>query len=189
MKLSEEFVESEMPAVTNNFEPLPSGDYTAAITQAEVKPTADGSGEYIKLRLDITGPTHEGRVVFANLNTKNQSLKAEEIGRAQLGEIMRALGLPRLRDTDEMIGGQVGIKLTIRPSRTDEKTGRTYEASNEVRGYKSMNSTPPATFAKQKVESGKASPFIPDSDIPVKKFVFNKATNKMEAAPPWAKKS
>ena len=123
--------------------------------------------------MDITGPTHQGRVVFANLNTRNASLKAEEIGRGQLGEIMRALGLPRLRDTDEMIGGHIGVKLSIRPPRTDEKTGRTYEASNDVRAYKSLNASAPATFSKPKVvqETPKA------------------ATATAKAAPPWAKKA
>jgi hypothetical protein len=169
MKLSEEFIATEMPAATNNFEPLPAGDYTANITQSEIKKTNDGTGEYIKMRLDITGPTYQGRVVFSNLNIKNASLKAEEIGRAQLGEIMRALGLPKLRDTDEMIGGHIGIKLSIRPPRTDEKTGRTYEASNEVRGYKSLNAAPLATFSKPK---------------PAQAELKNGKT-----APPWANKS
>lgn len=173
MKLSEEFVAENMPVLSGNFEPLPPGDYTATITQAEVKATADTTGEYIKIRLDITGPTHQGRVVFANLNTRNASPKAEEIGRAQLGEIMRALGLPRVRDTDEIIGGHIGIKLAIRPARTDEKTGRTYEPSNEVRGYKSLNSAPPTTFSKPAAV----------------KEMPKAATAGAKIAPPWAKKA
>jgi hypothetical protein len=174
MRLSEEFIAENMPALTNDFEPLPAGDYTATITQAEEKKTADTTGEYIKIRLDITGPTHQGRVVFANLNTRNASLKAEEIGRAQLGEIMRAVGLPRMIDTDEIVGGHIGIKLAIRPARTDEKTGRTYEPSNEVRGYKSLNAAPPATFGKP---------------IAVQEMPKVAASAGARIAPPWAKKA
>jgi hypothetical protein len=54
----------------NTYEPLPAGWYTATIADAELKTTKDGSGQYIKVRYDITGPTHQGRVVFGNINTK-----------------------------------------------------------------------------------------------------------------------
>ena len=90
--LGQTYAASDLPQGNNNYEPLPAGWYTANITQAELKTTAAGDGQYIKLRYDITGPTHQGRVVFGNLNIKNASAKAEEIGRQQLGEIMRAIG-------------------------------------------------------------------------------------------------
>ena len=50
-------------SVSQNYEPLPAGWYTAVIHQAELKETAAGDGQYIKVRYDIVGPTHEGRVV------------------------------------------------------------------------------------------------------------------------------
>ena len=58
-----------------NYDPLPPGWYTVNITQAELKSTAAGDGQYIKMRYDITGPTHEGRVVFGNLNIRNPNPK------------------------------------------------------------------------------------------------------------------
>jgi hypothetical protein len=155
---------------TNNFEPLPSGWYTTNITQAEIKATNDGTGQYIKLRYDITGPTHQGRVVFGNLNIKNKTAKAEEIGRQQLGEIMRAIGLTRVTDTDQLIGGSLSIKLEIRPERTDPTSGKTYEASNDVKGFRSVNgSAAPMSSV----------PFVSPATAPA-------ATSK--ASPPWAKK-
>ncbi|MFP5471986.1 MAG: DUF669 domain-containing protein, partial [Bacteroidia bacterium] len=75
---------------------LPAGWYTATIADAELKTTKDGSGQYINVRYDITGPTHQGRVVFGKLNIKNASAKAEEIGRQKLGELMRAIGLAKV---------------------------------------------------------------------------------------------
>lgn len=167
--LGEEFNVDDLPVGKGNFEPLPAGWYTAAMTQAELKTTNDGTGQYVKIRYDITGPTHQGRVVFGNLNVRNKSLKAEEIGRSQMGEIMKAIGLAKISDTDEFIGGQISIKLDIRAARTDEATGKTYESSNEVRGWRSMNgSTAPAAPAAMPTPAAKA------------------ATAK--AAPPWAKK-
>ena len=162
--LTESFDVNQLPQGTSSFDPLPAGWYTANITQAELKATNDGNGQYIKLRYDITGPSHQGRVVFGNLNIKNASAKAEEIGRQQLGEVMRAIGLSRVTDTDQLIGGSLGIKLDIRAARTDDKTGKTYDAANEVRGFRSINGSAPA------------APAPAPAGAPAK------------AAPPWTKK-
>ena len=129
--LNQEINVNDLPQGTN-YEVLPEGWYTASITKADLQATKDGTGQYIKVRYDITGPTHQGRVIFGNINIRNANPKAEEIGRQNLGDIMRAIGLAKVSDTDQLIGGQLQIKFTIRPA--DGK----YEASNEVRGYKAV---------------------------------------------------
>ena len=159
--LSETFDVNELPKGNSNFEPLPAGWYTSTITQAELKTTTSGNGEYIKLRYDITGPSHQGRVVFGNLNIKNPTVKTEEIGRQQLGDIMRAIGLAKVVDTDNLIGKQIGIKVSIKD---DPK----YGLGNEVKGFKSVSgSTVPAVGV-----------------MPVKAA----APAPAKAAPPWVKK-
>lgn len=169
--LGQTFAASDMPQGNNNYEPLPAGWYTANITQAELKSTTAGDGQYIKLRYDITGPSHQGRVVFGNLNIKNPSAKAEEIGRQQLGEIMRAIGLAKVQDTDQLIGASLQIKLEIRPARTDDKTGKTYEASNDVKGFKAVSGSSASFAAAAPAASAPAAPAAP-----------------AKAAPPWQKK-
>lgn len=164
--LGQTFDANNLPEGNGNFEPLPPGWYNATITQAELKPTKDGTGQYIKLRYDITGPTHQGRVVFGNLNIKNSSAKAEEIGRQQLGELMRAIGLAKVTDTDQLIGGSLSIKLTIRQAQDG------YEAQNEVRGFKAI--------------SGSAPPFAASAAAAVAPSGAPEASSR--AAPPWAKK-
>lgn len=165
--LGQTFDANELPQGNGgNYDPLPAGWYNANITSAELKPTKDGSGQYIKVRYDITGPSHQGRVVFGNLNIKNASAKAEEIGRQQLGEIMRAIGLAKVTDTDQLIGGSLSIKLDVRAA-TEQ-----YAAQNEVKGFKAITGSAP-TFA-----SPAASPTAsaPAAAAPAK------------ATPPWAKK-
>jgi hypothetical protein len=154
--LTETFDINELPVGnTGSFEPLPAGWYTTTISQAELKATKANNGQYIKLRYDITGPTHQGRVVFGNLHIKNANPKAEEIGRQQLGEIMRAIGLAKVTDTDQLIGGQISIKL-------DVKQDQQYGASNEVKGFKSVSGSvaPAASMpaAAPSAASGKAAP-------------------------------
>ena len=131
-----------------DFTPIPAGQYTVRITDAEIKDTNAGTGQYIKMRLDVVAPSHEGRVLFANLNIKNPSQKAEEIGRQQLGSIMRAIGLPTLQDTDQLIGGAVSVKVVIKPPVLENGMEK-YPAGNEIKGYKAAEggaaSMPPAS--------------------------------------------
>jgi hypothetical protein len=167
--LNEEFNVNELPQGNGNFEPLPAGWYTATISQSELKATKAGNGQYIKLRYDITGPSHQGRVVFGNLNIKNANPKAEEIGRQQLGDIMRAIGLAKVTDTDQLIGGQIAIKLEV-------KEDAQYGASNEVKGFKSV--------------SGSAAPAAtPSAGFgPANAGLGASGQQTAKAAPPWAKK-
>ena len=150
---------------TGEFQPLPAGWYSATINKASLEPTKDGTGQKIAMRYDITGPTHQGRVVFGNLNIKNKSAKAEEIGRAQLGDIMRALGLRQVSDTDQLVGGSLQIKL-------DVKTDEQYGTRNEVKGYKATGDA--------MVYFGKPVEVNPDDTATIKKMTGS--------APPWAKK-
>lgn len=161
--LNETFEEDNLPQ-GNSYEALPAGWYNVNVTGAELKNTKAGNGQYIAVRYDVTGPTHQGRVVFGNLNIKNPNPKAEEIGRQQLGELMRAIGLARVTDTDQLIGGSLQIKLKIR-----QQEG--YEPSNDVNGYKSLNgSVPAASAASATAQAATPAPA---------------ASGK--AAPPWAK--
>jgi hypothetical protein len=156
--LPQSFDVSDLPESSKDFSPLPAGWYSATISGAEVKATKSGTGEYIAVKYSITGPSHEGRVIFGNLNIKNESAKAEEIGRQQLGEIMRAIGLARVTDSDQLIGGNLVIKLDVK---ADEK----YGDRNEVKGFKAV------VGAISGLPS--AAPSAPTS---------------AKAAPPWAKK-
>lgn len=72
MKLGETFAAADF-VQAQSYELIPAGWYTAVITDAELKPTKSGTGEYIKCRYDITGPSSQGRVVFGNFNIKTRT--------------------------------------------------------------------------------------------------------------------
>lgn len=150
--LDEEFDVQTLPQSESNFDPLPAGWYNVSIKGAELKNTKDSTGAYIAVRYDVIGPTHSGRVVWGNINIRNKSEKAEAIGRQQLGELMRAIGLAKVNDTDQLIGGNLAIKLSIRE---DEKYGN----SNEVKGFKAIEgSQPPMPASVGKAPAAKAKP-------------------------------
>lgn len=132
--LDQEILVEELPE-SGGYDLIPSGWYAATITETDVKDTKDGRGKYIKIRCDVTGPTHQGRVIFGNLNIQNPSSEAERIGRQQFGDLLRSLGMDRIQDTDQLVGGNVMVKVGVRK----DKTGQ-YEDQNDIRGFKAPES-------------------------------------------------
>ena len=86
-----------------------------------------------------------------------------------MGNLLRALGIAKLTDTDQLVGGNVEIKLAVR-----EAEGQ-YEAQNELKGFKSVSGS--SSMASKSTSAGKAS--APTANGP---------TANGKAPPPWAKK-
>ena len=165
--LGRTYSREELPEQTND--PVPAGDYTARIIASDVKETKSGTGRYITATFQITGPSHEGRQVFTNINIENPNDDAMRIGLAQLNELLAALNLQHLRDTDELIGGTCLIKVKIKVDPTGQ-----YEPRNEISRYRSLGSpaanAAPAGFPKS------APPSAPPAQ-----------TKPAAANPPWRK--
>lgn len=157
-----------------SFDPIPAGEYIATIEGAELMLTKAkegrpaGAGQYINLKLKIEAPTHANRVVFGIVNIRNANPEAERIGRTQLGNIQRALGIATLQDTDQLIGGRIAIKVAIKAA--TEK----YPAGNEVKAYKAVD--------------GAAAPKPAASTVPSFAAPAQASAAPAKAAPPWAKK-
>jgi hypothetical protein len=150
------------------YAPLPAGWYSATVADIVEKTTKDGTGEYLNVRLNITGPTHAGRVVFTKLNIVNNSATAQDIGRKQLAALCDACGFGvgrRPADTDELIGGDVQILLSIRP----ESNG--YKASNDVKAFKPANGAPIPKPGPEKLSSTSFSPTAYESENPAPREV------------------
>lgn len=160
--LGQEYLVKDLPA-GNNFDPVPAGWYTVKIVEAPVKDTKAGTGQYIAVRYDILGPSYQGRVIFGNLNIKNPNPQAEEIGRQQMGDLARSIGLEKLSDSDQLIGGVLQIKVSVR-----KQDG--YDDQNDVKGFK------PADGA------------VPMPATPSTPFQFTPPAQAKSATPPWGKK-
>ena len=127
-----------------SFDPIPAGWYTVMIVASEMKPTKNGSGEYLQLRLDIIDGEYEGRVIFDRLNLRNQNQTAVEIAQRQLSAICRAVGVMQPQDSSDLHDRPLRVKISIRPA------GNGYDASNEIKGYEALEGAAkqPATVAK-----------------------------------------
>jgi len=122
---------------SQGYDPVHDGWYNAQIKGSELKPTKANDGQYIAVQYSITGPTHAGRVIFGNLNIKNKNPEAERIGLQQLGEVMGAIGLAKIQDTDQLIGGVLQIKVAL------SKKQEGFDQRNEVRGFKAIEGSAP----------------------------------------------
>lgn len=135
-------VENAKPMTS--YDPIPAGTYTAVITESEIKDTSNNTGQQLALRWQIIEGEHEGRFVFDRITLKNQNPQAVEIGMRQLKSIALAVGhAGRLGDSAELHGQPCLIKVKVAPPRTDTKTGKTYDTSNEIKGYDPLDGTAP----------------------------------------------
>lgn len=134
--------------------PLPPGDYTATIHAAELQTTKAGTGKMVYVRLDVTGPTRAGAVVFDRMLVQHPNPTAQEIGIARFSALCIALGYKPgapPKDTKELIGKSVGIKTKIR-------TSEQYGDSAEVVTY----------FAPRAATTSASAPTVPPvvDDVP-----------------------
>jgi hypothetical protein len=152
MRFDEVFDVESLPESTSN-DPLPAGEYPVEIERAEVKQTKAGTGSYISVMYRVIGEDRNNACIFGNLNIRNPNPKAEEIGRQQLGSLMRAIGVTRLQDTDEMIGRQLVVKINIKK---DEEHGD----RNEIKSWKpyGQSSAMPKKPTASQPQPSKASP-------------------------------
>lgn len=136
-----------------DFQPIPDGVYNAEIKSAEMKDTKDGTGQYINLALTVLGPTHANRIVFSMINIVNKNPAAEEIGLRQLKELRIACGIASLRDTDELIGKTLKIKVGI-------KKDENYGDKNTVKSYMSASGgSMPAPTGSAPASTGSTPPW------------------------------
>ncbi len=113
------------------YEPLPAGWYKAAIINSEVKPTAAGTGTYLKAEWLITEPgDHEGRKVWEMYTLTNPNDMAVKIGRGQLSAAAKAMGKKGIvDDSQDLHDKEILIKLKIEPA-----AGQ-YGPKNRIVGY------------------------------------------------------
>lgn len=95
-------------------EVIPPGTYRVFVKESDVKPTKaateaiqHGGGPKENDRvavftLEVHDGPHKGAVIFHNLNIANTSQTAQEIGQRQLSALCHAVGVLRVKDTNEL---------------------------------------------------------------------------------------
>lgn len=116
-----------------DYSPLPAGDYPFVVEDAEMKDTKAGNGQYIKVKLKVTGDNYANRVIFHNFNVKNQNPKATEIGLGQLKRLMQVAGkkTESINSLNELIGLSAVMRLKV-------EADNGYGESNKVTSFKEL---------------------------------------------------
>lgn len=150
---------------------IPAGWYNAKFIESEVRPTKGEGGTLINFTAEIIDGEHAGVKVYDNVNIKNKSAKAQEIGQAQLSAICHATGVIQLKDTEALHGVPFLLQVKVEQARTVGDT--TYEASNRFGGFKPAEGGPVASTAAKApawASKGPKTPAAPATPAaPVKK--------------------
>lgn len=120
-------------APNTGFEPVPEGWYNVAISESEVKPTRDGEGAMLVLKMAIIDGPHANKPIFTRLNIQNKNQQAVDIAYGELSSICHVVGVYQVADTSQLHGIPFQVKVTVRKG-TDDK-GNSFE-SNDVKAYK-----------------------------------------------------
>lgn len=144
--LGQTYKVDELPQ--NEYEPIPAGTYNAMIMESEIKDSSTG-GQYVQLRIEITGPTQAGRSVFERLNIRNQNEKAVQIALQTLGSICKAVGLNSVSDTNELHNRPFKVTLDVEQGKPyeDKITGEMKQGNpqNRIKKYEKAETSAAAT--------------------------------------------
>lgn len=127
--------DAEKQAPMDTFEAIPEGEYKAIITDSEMKPTKSGTGQYLQMTIEIVEGEYKNRKLWSRLNLINDNTTAVELAQKELSSICRAVGILRPRDSAELHGKPIVIKVGT------EKRKDTGDITNRIKGYEPLGTT------------------------------------------------
>lgn len=137
------------------FDPLPPGWYAMRIAAAEVVTPKSGGRDMLRVQFEIIEQAHPefaGRKVFTNFNHLHDNKQTREIAQSQIAAICQAIGKPNATTVEQMLGGELLVKLTAKPAENG------YDARNETRGFKALTDVQAQAAPKPMAAAGAASP-------------------------------
>lgn len=150
----------------SGYAPIPAGIYTAQVTACESHQNKNGTGSYLRVRWDITGPKHQGRVIFDNVNYVHQNIEAQTIGLKRLKSMLVAGNVPfNFSSPSELVGISTSIEVKVKKSEQ-------YGEQNEIGAVHAR----PTGFAPSNVTS-----------MPAAQQAAPAAQAASSAKAPWAK--
>ena len=120
---------------SQDFTPLPAGEYVAVITDSEMKPTKTGNGHYLQLTFQIVEGEHANRLIWVRLNLDNPNATAVDIARRELSAICRSVGVLVPTDSVDLHNLPMVIKVGLKRRKDTD------ELQSEVKGYAKVNAT------------------------------------------------
>lgn len=162
-----------------DFEPIEAGWYTAIIcAPGDGKPMLRDSqtgGKYLSVSFRVTGPKHEGRYVYNNINlvvkpkapgeaAAKKAQTAESIGRRELAQLCLAAGKPTAHDSAELVDCLLDINVTV--GSWNDKPRNEVKAYRPAGGRSSTTVPPTAPKTAQTVAPAKPAPTETKQKLP-----------------------
>jgi hypothetical protein len=130
--LGQAYNSDDAPEVS--YQPLPAGDYPAAIMSDEIKYSGENSKnpgtQYLSLEVEIIDGPGQGKKIFHILNLWNPNETAKKIAVSELGAIQKAVGKKVITSSEELHRIPLIVTLGIQPASGN------YEAKNVIKKFK-----------------------------------------------------
>ncbi len=95
------FDASQVPE-QQSFDAIPEGQYVVIATSSEMKPTKNGTGQFLQFTFEVVDGPQKGRKLWSRLNLVNANDTAVDIAKRELGAICRAVGIIKPNDSAEL---------------------------------------------------------------------------------------
>ena len=123
------------------YEPLPAGEYPVIIVDSNMENTKTGTGQFLKLQIQVIEGEHANAMLFDRLNLVNSNQQAVDIAKRTLSAICHAVGVLQVQDSQQLHNKPMLVKVTVR-----QGDGQ-YGPSNDIKAYKPIASAKPAAPA------------------------------------------
>lgn len=87
---------------SNNYGPMPAGQYEMMIVKSDTKPTKAGTGHYLECEMHVISGEHSGRRHWERFNLDNPNAQAVKIAQESLAKLCSAVGVDEVNDSDEL---------------------------------------------------------------------------------------
>lgn len=124
---------------SNNFGPLPAGDYEMMIVKSDTKPTKAGTGHYLECEMHVLSGEHSGRRHWERFNLDNPNAQAVKIAEESLARLCAAIGLDEVNDSEQLHDQSFIAEIGI-----DKKDS----TRNVIWNYKALDAAPAKPAAK-----------------------------------------
>lgn len=122
---------------------MPKGWYKTIVEKTELKPTNDGTGQFVSVMFGVVEGNYKGSKFFNNFNVVNASEKAVEIGHKQFSALLHAVGVLQMTNTDQI--KNIPFFTRLKYVEPEMETGADgvprvkYEEKNEPSAYRNIN--------------------------------------------------
>jgi len=137
-------------APSSNYDVLPPGKYLGQIVASEMRPTKDGTGQYLYLEVDILEGQYAGRKLFDRLNLVNANPDTVEIAKRTLSSICRAVGKMQVSNSEQLhlIPITLDVRVTsVLPAPCTSSFHRWYRASRSTQARTGSSTSSPVGIA------------------------------------------